>query len=123
MIQALVGVSAIYFGPQPEGEALLKPFKDLGPVSEMVQMTPQNQLFPNILGACDPNQDINIYSLALTHTDPQAFQEAFDAMSDFWARFPGYQGRLLIQRFPNDAVLQVPSVETAYPWRDALIQV
>ncbi|KAK3320574.1 hypothetical protein B0T19DRAFT_444407 [Cercophora scortea] len=121
----VVVLNAIYFGPQAEGEALLQPFTDLGPtlVPTTIAMTPQKDLYPPIQGSCDPNQHINLYSLAVTKLDPAALQAAYGDMVNMWQSYPGYQGRMLIQRFPNDAVARVPLYETAYPWRDAIAQI
>jgi fumiquinazoline A oxidase len=101
----------------------LEPFKKLGPTNITVQSGPQSLLFPPILGSCTPNQHINIYSVALTHTDPNTFDSVFQEMDNFWQQHSDYQGRLLIQRFPNDAVVAVPDNETAYPWRNAVAHV
>lgn len=113
-------LNAIYFGPQEEGEAYLQPFANLGSLNTTIQMTPQKDLFPPIQGSCDPGQHINVYSMAATRMDPEALEAAYAEMLNMWHIYPGYQGRLLIQRFPNDAVTRVPDHETAYPWRDAI---
>lgn len=87
-------------------------------------MTPQNLLFPNIFGSCTPNQHINIYTVAITETDPATLETVFDDFQTMWTTYSGYQGRLLIQRFPNDAVVgSVSENATAFPWRDAVAHV
>ncbi|KAK3683408.1 hypothetical protein B0T22DRAFT_519299 [Podospora appendiculata] len=88
-----------------------------------IAMTPQKDLYPPIQGSCDPNQHINLYSLAVAKLDPAALQAAYGDMVNMWQSYPGYQGRMLIQRFPNDAVAKAPWYETAYPWRDAIAQI
>lgn len=118
--QPFIGLNAIYFGTREEGEAALRPFTDLKPLNTTILTGPQSQLFPPILGSCDPNQHINIHSLATRRTDPKALSSAFGEFAKFWQANPGYQGRLLIQRFANDAVLAVDTRTTAYPWRDAV---
>lgn len=122
-MQSLLVLNAIYFGTQEEGESYLQAFDDLNPLQSTVVMTPQNELFPNVLGSCTPNQHINIYTVAVTQTDPDTLASILAEFSAMWAKYSGYQGRLLIQRFANDAVLDVSNNETAYPWRDAIAHV
>jgi len=81
---------------------------------------PQSEMFPPDHGSCLPDQRINIYTMALKQFDPPTFDEFYPRMVDFWQQHPEYDGRLLIQRFPNDAVVAVPDAETVYPWRDAI---
>jgi hypothetical protein len=83
-------------------------------------MIPQKDLFPPVMGSCDTGQHINVYSLAATRIDPEALEAAYADMYNMWQKHDGYQGRLLIQRFSNDAVMRIPSHESAYPWRDAI---
>lgn len=116
----LIVLHAVYFGPREDGEAYLEPFKDLGPLVSNIAMIPQNTMFPSDHGTCVPNQRINLYTLALKQFDPPTFDSFYARLTDFWREYPDYQGRLLIQRFSNDAVAAVPDAETAYPWRDAI---
>ena len=69
-------------------------------------------------GACTPNQHINIYTLGLKVIDPKTFESFFASLNDFWVANPDFQGRLLLQRFPNQAVQAIPDAETAYGHRD-----
>jgi len=84
---------------------------------------PQKDLFPPVMGSCDTGQHINVYSLAATRVDPEALEAAYADMYNMWQKHDGYQGRLLIQRFSNDAVRRIPSHESAYPWRDAIAHI
>ncbi|KAJ3485272.1 hypothetical protein NLG97_g6851 [Lecanicillium saksenae] len=121
--QSFVGLNAIYFGTEEEGTAALKPFIDLNPINNTILTGPQSKLFPPILGSCDPNQHINIYSHAIKRTEPETLSWAFGEFNKFWEKYKGYQGRLLIQRFANDAIRKVGDKDTAYPWRDAVAHI
>lgn len=83
-------------------------------------MVPQNTLFPPILGSCTPGQKVNIYSVAVRRTDPETLDSVFADMNQFWHQHTGYQGRLLIPRFANDAAASVEHNETSFPWRKAI---
>lgn len=69
-------------------------------------------------GACKPNQHINIYTLGLKQIDPPTFESFFANLTDFWEANPDFQGRWLLQRYPNHAVQAVSDDETAYGFRD-----
>ena len=84
-------------------------------------MVPQSQMFPPDHGSCTPNQHINVYTLALKQIDPPTFDSFYTRIMEMWQKYPDYQGRLLIERFPNDAVKAVPDAETAFAWRDAIV--
>ena len=61
-----------------------------------------------------------MHTVAVKRTDPTTLESVYNTLYDLWKRHKGFQGRLLIQRFPNDAVAAVGDEETAYPWRDAI---
>ena len=69
-------------------------------------------------GACTPNQHINIYTVGLKQMHVPTFEAVFSNMTDFWYEYPDYQGRLLLQRYSNEAVQAVPAHSTAYGQRD-----
>ncbi|KAK9860742.1 hypothetical protein MYU51_005963 [Penicillium brevicompactum] len=121
--QSYIVLNAIYFGPREEGESYLEQFRKLGPLRDMVQMVPQNTLFPPVLGSCTPGQKVNIQSVAVKRTDPETLDSVFADMNQFWHEHTGYQGRLLIPRFANDATAGVKDNETSYPWRDAIAHI
>ncbi len=74
--------------------------------------------FGNDNGACVPNQHINIYTVGLKQIHPPVFESFFANLTDFWVANPDFQGRLLLQRYPNQALQAVPDAETAYAYRD-----
>ena len=122
----VIALNAVFFGPQSLGEPYLAPFKALNPLRSNISMVPGNELmdaaffnfFGQDNGACTPNQHINIYTIGLKQIDPWTFEDFFANLTDFWVTHPDFQGRLLMQRFPNQAVTEVPDDETAYAWRD-----
>ncbi|KAK4697082.1 hypothetical protein P7C71_g938, partial [Lecanoromycetidae sp. Uapishka_2] len=124
--QPVIALNAVFFGTLEEGEQYLSPFKTLNPVRSNISMVAGIDLmdaaffnfFGNDNGACTPNQHINIYTVALKQIDPPTFQLFFADITSFWEANPDFQGRLLMQRFPNDAVQAVPDEETAYAYRD-----
>lgn len=69
-------------------------------------------------GACVPNQHINIYTVALKQIHVPTFESFFAKLDDFWRAFPDYQGRLLLQKYGTDAVVDVPDEESAYAHRE-----
>ncbi|CAG7973254.1 unnamed protein product [Penicillium olsonii] len=121
--QPYIVLNAIYFGPREAGEPYLERFKKLGPLNDTVRMIPQNTLFPPVLGSCTPGQIVNIHSVAVRRTDPETLQSVFADMNRFWRQHPGYQGRLLIPRFANDAAANLPHNETSFPWRKAIAHI
>lgn len=78
----------------------------------------QPQAFPPDHGSCQPNQRINVYTIALRQVHPPTFEDFYYHMVDLWRQYPDYDGRLLVQRYSpacnGDSV--------AYPWRDAIAQ-
>lgn len=122
----MIGVNAIYFGPQKEGEPFVEPFKRLGPTMSNISMVPGDgymdaaffRFFGGDNGACTPNQHINIYTIALKQTHAPTFESFFGNLTKFWEDNPDYQGRLLMQRYPNDGPSMVPDDATAFPYRD-----
>ena len=122
----MITLNAVYFGPQEEGEPYLAPFKALGPVRSNISMVPGNEImdaaffnfFGNDNGACLPNQHINIYTIALRQIDSEKLELFFTNLTNFWIANPNFQGRLLLQRYSNQAVQAVPDDETAYAFRD-----
>lgn len=118
--QPVLVIHAVYFGPRDEGEKYLEPFVKMGPLVRNIVTVPQTDLFPPDHGSCEPNQRINVYTLALKQIHTATFEAFYGNMVDLWQRFPDYDGRLLIERYPGGKVAAVPREETAYPWRDAV---
>ncbi|KEY70387.1 hypothetical protein S7711_09361 [Stachybotrys chartarum IBT 7711] len=116
--QPVLVIHALYFGPAEEGTQQLKHFFDLQPIVQNVVTVLQTQAFPPDHGSCQPNQRINVYTIALRQVHPPTFEEFYYHMVDLWRRYPDYDGRLLVQRYSpasnGDSV--------AYPWRDAIAQ-
>jgi fumiquinazoline A oxidase len=73
-------------------------------------------------GACIKNQYVNIYSIGLNRTDVRTWESYFQQLIDFYQRYPTYDGRFLVQRYPTQGVLAIPDFTTAYPYREAKIQ-
>ena len=62
-----------------------------------------------------------IYGVNLRQFDPAAFESAIDKLVKLYNEVPAARGSLyVIEFFPNNAVLEVPDEDTAYPWRDAI---
>ncbi|CAG7970744.1 unnamed protein product [Penicillium salamii] len=118
--QPYIVLNAIYFGPREEGEPYLERFRKLKPLRDEVKMVPQNKLFPPVLGSCTPGQKVNIHSTAVKRTDPETLESIFADLNRFWRQHIGYQGRLLIPRFANDATAKVHGNNTSFPWRTAI---
>ncbi|KAH8196233.1 hypothetical protein TruAng_009590 [Truncatella angustata] len=126
----VIAVNAVYFGPEEEAALLLEPMRAIQPIMSNVTTVPANrvldaQFFGQTAGngQCDSGNVVNIYSLALNQTDVQAWTSHFNRLVDFYAEYPTYQGRLLVQRFPASGALALPDDATAFPHREAKIQV
>ncbi|KAJ9148278.1 FAD binding domain family protein [Pleurostoma richardsiae] len=124
----IIAVNAAYFGPQAEALPHLQPLIDLGPVMSNISTVPLNEelgaQFFGISagnGACDTGNIVNVYGLALKHTDASAWETHFNDLTSFFHEYPEYEGRVLIQRFPNQAAVAVADSATAYPHREAKI--
>ncbi|KAL3429585.1 hypothetical protein BDV09DRAFT_180144 [Aspergillus tetrazonus] len=124
--EPIIAVNAIYYGPQSTGEPYIQPFKDLNPVMSNISTVTSRQLmdaaffsfFGGNNGACIPNQHINIYTVGLKEIHVPTFESFFGDLDGFWREYPDYQGRLLLQRYANDAVLEVDDGDAAYAHRD-----
>ncbi|KAL2871245.1 FAD-binding oxidoreductase [Aspergillus lucknowensis] len=123
--EPVIAVNAIYYGPQSTGEPLMQPFVDLNPTMSNISTVTSRQLmdaaffsfFGGNNGACIPNQHINIYTVGLKQTPVPTFESFFNDLDGFWREYPDYQGRLLLQRYANDAVTDVPDEDAAYAQR------
>ncbi|KAE8146566.1 hypothetical protein BDV25DRAFT_169796 [Aspergillus avenaceus] len=123
--EPVIAVNAIYYGPQSEGEPYMKAFKDLNPTMSNISTVTSRQLmdaaffsfFGGNNGACVPNQHINIYTVGLSQIHVPTFESFFADIDEFWRAYPDYQGRLLLQRYANNAVTAVPDEESAYAHR------
>jgi fumiquinazoline A oxidase len=73
-------------------------------------------------GACNDQNYVNIYSLSLNQTDVSTWESYFADLAEFYVQYPEYQGRLLAERYPTQAVLAVPDSKTAYAYREAKTQ-
>ncbi|KAL2810520.1 hypothetical protein BJX63DRAFT_444698 [Aspergillus granulosus] len=124
--EPVIAVNAIYYGPQSDGESLVQPFVDLGPTMSNITSVTSRQLmdaaffsfFGGNNGACVPNQHINIYTVGLKHIHVPTFESFFNNLDGFWREYPDYQGRLLLQRYANNAVIDVPDEDSAYGQRE-----
>ncbi|KAI4144670.1 MAG: hypothetical protein LQ341_002600 [Variospora aurantia] len=115
--QPVIAINAVFFGPLEEGEPHLASLKALGPSRSNIGM-PSSTSSVKTMEPVHPNQHINIYTLGLKRIDPPTFESFFAKLDVFWQVNPDFQGRLLLQRFPNQAVQAVPDDDTAYGHRD-----
>ncbi|KAL3461912.1 hypothetical protein BJX64DRAFT_299902 [Aspergillus heterothallicus] len=123
--EPVIAVNAIYYGPQSDGEPLVQPFIDLNPTMSNISTVTSRQLmdaaffsfFGGNNGACIPNQHINIYTVGLKQIHTRTFESFFNDLDGFWREYPDYQGRLLLQRYANDAVIDIPDEDSAYGQR------
>ncbi|PSR81481.1 hypothetical protein BD289DRAFT_439006 [Coniella lustricola] len=116
---AYVTAGVIYFGPLAEAQAYFDQFIALGPVSQVVLNTTTLAMYDLLSAtACTDGERHNDYTLGFNQTDVLTYTEVFGTWADFAAANPNYAGQLTFQRYSNEAMLQVPSNETSYPWRD-----
>ena len=122
-----MAVNAVFYGPMEQALLHLQPIIDIGPAVQNISMVPWNReldaAFFNVQnGACIRRSRVNIYSLGIRETDVATWESHFNDLAGFYVRYPEYQGRLLVQRYSNQAALAVPDDRTAYAYRDATIQ-
>lgn len=122
-----MAVNAIFYGTEAQAKPHLDPFLAIQPILSNVSSVPWNKqldaaFFGATNGACVRRNRVNIYSLALKQTDVATWTAHFDALAEFYLQYPEYQGRFLAERYPTQAVLAVPEDGTAYPYRQAKIQ-
>ncbi|KAI4235936.1 MAG: hypothetical protein L6R40_006304 [Gallowayella cf. fulva] len=123
----LVAVNAVFYGTEAQAKPYLDPINALKPILSNTSSVPWNKqlevaFFGATSGACARRNRVNIYSLALKKTDVATWTAHFDELADFYLKYPGYQGRFLAERYATQAVLAVPESTTAYPHRQARIQ-
>jgi hypothetical protein len=121
-------VNAVFYGPIEQALLYLQPIKAISPLllSE-ISIVPWNKelnaaFFGLANSGCIRGNYVNIYSLALKQTNVPTWETHFADLADFYVQNPWYQGRLLAERYPNQAALAVPGSRTAYPYREAKIQ-
>lgn len=121
-------VNAVYFGPKEEAMPYLEPLLALQPGMSNISTIPFNDVFNAVFfgqdatsGGCEKGENVNIYSISLKKTDVATWEAHFNELTDFYVQYPGYAGRLLVQRFPNQAALAIADSATAYPFREAKI--
>ena len=108
-------VFAAYNGPTSKGEAAIKPFRDMGPVADMVSEMP----YPALQSMLDDGfpHGLNVYWRSdFLKGLPDA---ALDMLVDRFNAITSPLSALLIEQF-GGAVARVPADETAFAQRDAL---
>ena len=108
-------VFAAYNGPTSKGEAAIKPFRDMGPVADMVSEMP----YPALQSMLDDGfpHGLNVYWRSdFLNGLPDA---ALDMLVDRFNAITSPLSALLIEQF-GGAVARVPADETAFAQRDAL---
>jgi hypothetical protein len=129
LMQPVIAINGQYFGPKEQAMRYFQPILALNPIRSNVSSVPWNNILDAAFfgqtsgsGACTRNNIVNIFSLALKQTDVSTWVSHFNDLGDFFTQHPSYYGRLLIQRFPTQGMQRVPDQATAYPFRDAKIQ-
>jgi hypothetical protein len=68
--------------------------------------------------ACGRNQHVNMRSVGVTRTDPEALAAFLGELQRFNRERPEVITAMVLHRFSTAAVLEVPDEETAYPHRN-----
>ena len=108
-------IFAAYNGPTSKGEAAIKPFRDMGPVADMVSEMP----YPALQSMLDDGfpHGLNVYWRSdFLNGLPDA---ALDMLVDRFNAITSPLSALLIEQF-GGAVARVPADETAFAQRNAL---
>jgi len=115
-----------YFGPEHQARALLAPLLALNPPVVAIDRVPWNKILATAAFGIDAQLSTNgfirsIYSANLrTGISASAFQACFDKTSAFYETHPaGRVSAVLLETFPNQAMMARGDDATAYPWRDA----
>lgn len=116
---AFLTAGAFYHGPMAEAQPYFDQFIAEGPVKQTILNVTTLTMFSLLSqGPCNDGQRHNDYTIGLNRTDVATFTETFADWVNFVASIPSYTGLLVFQRYSNEVMLQKPSGETSYPWRD-----
>ncbi|KAJ4303141.1 hypothetical protein N0V90_002033 [Kalmusia sp. IMI 367209] len=124
--QAQLMASLVYAGPEETGLEAMAPILDLGPfifknVSELAwNQVSTGSMFQIDAGICANSQIFDIYGFNLKTFDAPTMSSSLQKMADFYDEQPNARGSaIVLETWPNEAVIAVPDDATAYPWRDA----
>lgn len=115
-------------GPRSKGENVIKPFLDLKPAVQNITALPWSDVNndnsgSSQTGVCKKGDLHSIFSLGLKNVDVATWISVLKRFSDFVTATPDAgESTILIEFFPTQAVQAVPNEATAYPWRDAQLQ-
>ncbi|KAK8130695.1 hypothetical protein PG999_003075 [Apiospora kogelbergensis] len=118
--------SLVYAGPKEAGLKAMAPILNLGPfpfqnVSTLaLDKLNENAMFQANAAICVKQQIFDVYGFNLKTFDVPTMVSVVRKMSDFFDTQPAARkSALLLETWPNQAVMAVPDDATAYPWRDA----
>lgn len=114
-----IGFGLVYYGTQREAQPYLDQLAALNPATSTVQnitTAEMHEIFSR--GACDAGYRRNVFTIGLRKTDPTTYERTLSDLTEFYETYPDYSGSFAIQRYSNEAMLQVPDESTSYPWRD-----
>jgi hypothetical protein len=123
--QTQAQVQWVYKGHEAAAFQALAPILEFGLEVTLFEMRKWNRLIDNIFGIgmeaiCAPGAPRNLYSWNLKQYSASTYVTSFDKMVDFFAKYPrGRKSYLALEFFPNQAMVAVPSDETAWPWRES----
>ncbi|KAL4905450.1 hypothetical protein BDW74DRAFT_185017 [Aspergillus multicolor] len=109
-----------YFGPVAEAQPYIDRFAAAGPAVTSVTYLPQTDLYyqSQTAGVCDRGNIISAHTLGFNRTDVASYEAHFADLTAFYERTPSFNGESVFQYYSNQATLQTPASETAFPWRD-----
>lgn len=116
----------VYIGPKEEGLKVIAPVTALKALSVNIQEVPWSDEIATAggdfdAGNCQKNLSRNAYTANLRKLSSSTFQATFEKMGQFFDQYPDARSSgILLETFPNQAMVAVPDNATAYPWRDAV---
>ncbi|KAK0713564.1 hypothetical protein B0T26DRAFT_873683 [Lasiosphaeria miniovina] len=122
--QLMLLVNANFAGPPDEAAPYLAALSDLQPLrSEVLNVRWPDVFATSYFGipdtkACGRNQHVNMRSVGARRTDAAALVAFLGALDRFSRAHPGVFTAMMIHRFPNQKVREVPDGDSVYPYRD-----
>ncbi|KAK1778306.1 hypothetical protein QBC45DRAFT_328750 [Copromyces sp. CBS 386.78] len=119
-------ISSTYAGgSEAEARRWMQPLLRLNPWYTDIKPIPWKRMSTDTtLGldkeVCANSQIYDVYGVNLRRHDANTWVKTFNKLAKFWNEQPAAQSSVIVlETWPNQAVVAVPDSQTAYPWRDA----
>ncbi|KAL2862192.1 FAD-binding oxidoreductase [Aspergillus lucknowensis] len=120
-----ISLNWIYLGSEERGRELVAPIFALNPISHNITMARYDTITGTAMGGggysiCD-TVSLAGFGVSYRRLDAETYRHVFRMLSDWYVEYPdGRTSSVEIEIFAPQAVMEVGSTDTAYPWRDTL---